>query len=370
MNALFESSSIGPLTLKNRFIRSATWEGMAESDGRVSPRLIEYLTTLARGGMGLIITGHTYVRGDGQASPYQLGLDRESLTNGLKSLARSVHAEGGKIILQLSHAGSFAAEKLTRTVPLAVSVYNGLASSARKEITEKEIRELIEAFTLAALRAKSAGFDGVELHSAHGYLLSQFLSPIYNRRTDAFGGSVENRIRIHLEILKAIRDKTGPFPVLIKMNGQDHAEGGLTLEDARTVAQLLEAAGFDAVDISGGLQRGSRLKPTHPDIRVEENEAFFSEDARFIKQGIRIPVILVGGIRSLKTSEKLINSRTADFIAMSRPFISEPDLVRRWETGDRRPSTCISDNRCFRPGLKGTGITCVNAGTEAQARES
>jgi 2,4-dienoyl-CoA reductase-like NADH-dependent reductase (Old Yellow Enzyme family) len=366
MNRLFESSSIGTLLLKNRFIRSATWGGMADSNGKVTSRLIEYLTALARGGMGLILTGHTYVRSDGQASPYQLGADRESLTSGLEALARSVHAEGGKIIMQLSHAGSFAAEKLTRTVPIAVSVYNGLAASPRKELTKKEIRELSEAFTLAAIRAKTAGFDGVELHSAHGYLLSQFMSPIYNRRMDVYGGSVENRIRIHLEILQAIRDKTGPFPVLIKMNGQDHAEGGLSLKDARTAAQLFGAAGFDAVEISGGLQRGSRLKPSHTGIRAEENEAFFSEDARFIRQGIEIPLILVGGIRSVRTAEDLINTRTADFIAMSRPFIREPDLIHRWETGDRRPSTCVSDNRCFRPGLKGTGITCVNAENEAK----
>jgi len=189
MSKLFESSEINGIELSNRFVRSATWEGMATDDGAVTPKLIETMVNLAKGGVGLIISSHTYVRPEGQAGPWQLGIYKDELIHGLQEMTAAVHDCGGKIVAQLSHAGNFAPEQLIRQAPPVVSNFEGLAESPRKELTARDIQELASAFADAAERAKSAGFDGVQIHSAHGYLLSQFLSPVFNRRQDEYGGA-------------------------------------------------------------------------------------------------------------------------------------------------------------------------------------
>jgi 2,4-dienoyl-CoA reductase-like NADH-dependent reductase (Old Yellow Enzyme family) len=243
---------------------------------------------------------------------------------------------------------------------LVVSDFEGLAGSPRKEITAQDIREIVIAFADAARRAKSAGFDGIQIHSAHGYLLSQFLSPAFNRRQDNYGGNVGNRSRIHLEVYDAIRKAVGKdYPVLIKMNCRDFTEDGLNQEDSIQAASLLANAGIDAIELSGGLITGGKLSPSRPEISSEDKEAYFMEDAHAFKRQINIPLILVGGIRSFEVAERLLEDGVADYISMSRPFIREPGLINRWRAGDRRKAECISDNLCFRPGLKGEGIYCV-----------
>lgn len=360
MSKLFEMSRINGMELSNRFVRSATWEGMAAADGAVTSKLIETMIALARGGVGLIISGHTYIRPEGQASPLQLGIYKDDLIQGLREMTNTVHDSGGKIIMQLAHAGNFAAKHLTGQPPLVVSDFEGLASSPRKEITEQGIREMVRSFADAARRAKSAGFDGVQIHSAHGYLLSQFLSPAFNRRKDEYGGDVQNRARIHLEIYKAIRKVVGQdYPVLIKLNSRDFIENGLGLEDSLQIAKILARAGMDAIELSGGFITGGKLSPSRSGIDSEEKEAYFREDARAVKNETGIPLILVGGMRSFNVAEKLIQDGTADYISMSRPLIREPDLVNRWKAGDRRRAECRSDNLCFKPGLDGEGIYCV-----------
>ncbi|OPY89444.1 MAG: NADH oxidase [Syntrophus sp. PtaU1.Bin208] len=360
MKKLFESSQINGMILANRFVRSATWEGMATAEGGVTPRLIETMTHLARGGVGLIISSHTYIRQEGQATPWQLGIYRDELIPGLSEMAGAVHENGGRIVLQLAHAGAFAAESAVDQLPLAVSNLEGLADSPRKEITRQDIAELVGAFAEGARRAKAAGFDGVELHAAHGYLLSQFFSPLYNRRRDEYGGSVANRSRICLEILTAIRETVGrDYPVLIKMNGQDYSKDGLVREESLQIAQLLENAGIDAVEVSGGLLKSVKMSPSRPRIDTVQKEVYFREDARLFKKALKIPLILVGGIRSLEAAENLLTEGDADYIAMSRPLIREPELVSRWQAGDRRRAECTSDNLCFAPGFKGVGVYCV-----------
>ncbi len=348
------------MILSNRFVRSATWEGMATTEGAVTPKLIETMTGLARGGVGLIITGHAYIRPEGQAAPWQLGIHKDELIQGLQEMTKAVHDSGGKIITQLAHAGNFAAKQLTGQPPLVVSDFEGLASSPRQEITTQGIREMVNAFADAARRAKSAGFDGVQIHSAHGYLLSQFLSPAFNRRKDEYGGEARNRARIHLEVYQAIRKVVGEdYPILIKLNCRDFVENGMSLEDSLQVARLLADAGMDAIELSGGLITGGKLSPSRSGIDSMEKEAYFQEDARAMKKEIGIPLILVGGIRSFEVAEKLVQGGTADYISMSRPFIREPDLVNRWKAGDRRRAECRSDSLCFKPGLDGEGIYCV-----------
>ncbi len=238
--------------------------------------------------------------------------------------------------------------------------YEGLAKTPRKELTIKDIEELVGAFAAAAGRAKAAGFDGVQIHAAHGYLLSQFLSPAFNRRPDDYGGSIQNRSRIHVEILHAIRRVAGgDYPVLVKLNCRDFTENGLTLEDSIIAAGLLADAGLDAIELSGGLLTSRKLSPSRPRIDSEDKETYFREELRAVKKQIRIPLILVGGNRSFEVVERLVAEGSADYISMSRPFICEPDLVARWQAGDRRKAACKSDNLCFSPGFEGGGIRCV-----------
>ncbi len=371
VSPLYEPVNLCGLTLSNRFVRSATWEGMATEDGRVTPKLIDTLAALAHGGVGLIISGHTYVAKIGQASVLQTGIYDDSLVDGLKTMTDAVHAAGGKIIAQLAHAGTFAFEKAIDGPPLAVSSFDGLAKTPRAELTVEAITELTNQFAAAAKRARAAGFDGIQLHSGHGYLLSQFLSPWFNRRTDSYGGDVENRARVHLEIIRAIREAVGrDFPLLIKMNGEDFSEGGLTVADSIEAARLMVAAGLDAIELSGGILTSKKRSPSRPNINAPEKEAYFQETAREFKKRLDVPLILVGGIRSPQVAETLLASGTADFFSMSRPLIREPDLVNRWKSGDLSPARCISDNLCFRPGMLGKGIFCETLERESKKNKA
>ena len=369
MSIMFEPTAINGLEVSNRFVRSATWEGLAADDGAVTDDLIEAMATLARGGVGLIVSGHAYVERAGQAGPRQLGIYSDDLLPGLKEMVSAVHAAGGKIVAQLAHAGYFAAAKLTGTEPWAVSAEVDLMDGRRRHLSTEDIRQLVQRFAEAAGRAVSAGFDGVQIHSAHGYLLSQFLSPLFNRRQDEYGGDISNRIRIHLEVLEAVRSVVGDrYPVLIKYNCSDFVDGGLTLEDALAGAIRLAPAGIDALELSGGLLRTSLMgpSPSRSAINSPSKEAYHRTEARAFKDALNLPLILVGGVRSFEVAEALVNQGTADFIAMSRPLIREPDLVARWKGGDRRPARCKSDNLCFRPGMVGDGVYCV---TERKEKE-
>ena len=360
MSRLFTSSAISSMVLKNRFVRSSTWEGMAAEDGAVTPKLIETMSALATGGVGLIISSHAYVSPEGQAGPWQLGIYKDELIEGLQKMTTAVHDAGGKIVAQLSHAGQAAAVSVSKRTPLVVSDLEGLMKSPRKEITETDVRDIVTAFANAALRAKASGFEGVQLHAAHGYLLNQFLSPAFNRRQDEYGGSITNRARIILDVLRAVRETVGrDFPILIKLNSQDFIENGLTLADSMKAAELLAAAGIDAIELSGGMAGSSKLMPSRTGINSEKAEAYFREEARAFKKQISVPLILVGGLRSLEVAEALMEEGVADYISMCRPFIREPGLINRWKSGDHRKAFCLSDNQCFGPGRAGEGIFCV-----------
>lgn len=362
MSKLFEPAAIGTMTLSNRFVRSATWEAMATPDGAATSRLVDLIAALARGGVGLIISGHTYVRPEGQAGPAQLGAHKDKMVPGLRQMAAAAHDHGAKIVLQLAHAGYFAPQALTGQPPLAVSASVELDDAPRKGMNQTDIHNLVLFFAEAALRAEAAGFDGVQIHSAHGYLLNQFLSPLFNRRRDEYGGSLRNRVRVHLEIITAIRQAVGSdFPILIKINGRDFAEGGLELEDSLKAAVLMEQAGLDAVEVSSGMTKHAAFGSARTKISSQANEAYNQKEARAFKGRLKTPLILVGGIRSLPVAERLFKKGVCDYISMSRPFIREPDLINRWKSGDRRKAACTSDNLCFGPARSGEGLYCVTA---------
>ncbi|MBW2118588.1 MAG: NADH:flavin oxidoreductase [Deltaproteobacteria bacterium] len=360
MSILFETTEINKMQLRNRFVRSATWEGMAAEDGACTHKLTELMGRLAEGGVGMIITSHAYVRQDGQAGPWQLGIYKDELINGFKEMSREVQKHGSRIVVQLAHAGFFANAKLTGQTPMAMSQAEGFAKSPRREMTAEDIQGIVESFSQAARRAKEAGSDGVQIHAAHGYLLSQSLSPVFNKRRDAYGGAVENRARLLLEVLHGVRATVGPdFPVLIKMNCQDFLEGGLTLDDSLKIGTMLREEGIDGIELSGGTFVSGKLSPSRGGIKSEDKEAYFREAAKLFKENLNVPLILVGGNRSFQLAEQLVDEGYADYISMSRPFIREPDLIKRWESGDLRNADCLSDNQCFGPAMAGEGIYCV-----------
>ncbi|MDF1591211.1 MAG: NADH:flavin oxidoreductase [Desulfobacterales bacterium] len=367
MPILFEKTRINSLALKNRFVRSATWEGMAHKDGACSRRLIDLMAELARGGVGLIISSHAFVLPQGQASPWQVGAYGDELLPGLTRLAQAVHDNGGKILLQLAHAGCHADTELTGQPPMGPSALNNDPGESCREMNVAEIDQTVIAFGRAAARAKRAGFDGVQIHAAHGYLLSQFLSPFYNKRTDHYGGSIANRSRIVLDVLKSIRNQTdNHFPVMIKMNSEDYLETGLTMSEMLQTAKRLQQAGIDAVELSGGTKFSGKLNPIRSGKINPENEAFYKEAAGAFKESISVPLLLVGGIRSYGVAQGLVEAGLADYISLCRPLIREPGLVKRWQSGDTGKSMCRSDNLCFRPAREGKGIYCVRSEKEQQ----
>jgi 2,4-dienoyl-CoA reductase-like NADH-dependent reductase (Old Yellow Enzyme family) len=363
MAELFEVSAINSMELKNRFVRSATWEGLAGDDGSCTPRLIELIVELAKGGVGLIISSHAFVSREGQAGPWQLGIYGDERIPNLSEMTEAVHKLGGKIVLQLAHAGCRTTSDLTGMEPLGPSNRETEGGIACRGMTHDEIRQTVEAFAEAAVRAQKGGFDGVQIHAAHGYLLSQFLSPFYNKRNDDYGATIENRARIVLEVLQAMRGKVGDrFPVLLKMNSEDFLETGLSVEEMVQVAAMLEKAGIDAIELSGGTADSGRFLPVRAGrIKSEEEEVYYRQAAKRLKEKTRVPLVLVGGIRSYNVAEELIRTGPADYISLSRPLIREPHLINRWKSGDRRKSTCLSDNLCFKPTRAGEGLYCYAA---------
>ncbi|MFH1138558.1 MAG: NADH:flavin oxidoreductase [Pseudomonadota bacterium] len=361
MAGAFEKTSIKGLELENRFVRSATWEGLADEEGRAGDELPKMLAALARGGVGLVITGFAYVSRAGKALPHQTGAHRDDLIPGLARTAEAVHAAGGKTIVQLVHGGLQTDEAVCGEVPAGPSAVRLSGVDPRvRELSAGEIQEIVEDFGRAAARVKSAGFDGVQLHLAHGYLLNQFLSPFFNKRGDRYGGGLPNRARISYEAYEAVRGAVGEdFPVLVKLNSEDCVEGGLTLEDSLKVAQNLAEMGLDAIEVSGGHRWSRRLGPARTKIANSEDEAYFRPAARVFKSKVRVPIMLVGGLRSPGVIDEILAAREADYIAMSRPLIRQPDLVKTWAEGDRTPAACISCNGCFESARGGRGVSCT-----------
>jgi 2,4-dienoyl-CoA reductase-like NADH-dependent reductase (Old Yellow Enzyme family) len=360
MARLFEKTQIKNLKLANRFIRSATWEGLAREDGACTHELIEIMVELAKSNVGLIITGHAYVSSEGQATVRQLGIDNDGLVEGLNEMTDAVHREGGRIIVQLAHGGLRADPKFTGMTPMGPSTAEGLLESPGREMTVEDIQQVVNAFGQASLRAKEAGFDGVQIHAAHGYLLSQFLSPAFNQRGDDYGGNIENRARLLLEVLRGIRQAVGSsYPVFVKINCEDFLKEGLTREDAIRAGIMLDGAGIDAIEVSGGTLFSGKYTPFRKEITFEREQAYFRQAAKKMRARIKAPVILVGGIRSYLLAERLVDEGFADYISMSRPYIREPGLIARWQSGDLRKATCISCNGCLGAARSEQGVYCV-----------
>jgi 2,4-dienoyl-CoA reductase-like NADH-dependent reductase (Old Yellow Enzyme family) len=360
---LFTRVAIGRVVVPNRFVRSATQDFLAEEDGSITSRQVELFARLAEGEVGLIITGHAFVNQAGKASPRQIGIHEERMVEGLARLTGAVHRFPSRIFVQLAHAGRQTKEKICGCVPIAPSpVFEPVNKFTPREMTGRDIAETIGNFVRAGARARTAGFDGVQIHAAHGYLLSSFLSPHTNRRSDGWGGTLRNRARIISEIIRGIKAAAGAdFPVIVKLNSSDLMPGGLDIDGAVEAAGILESDGADGIEVSGGTAESGRGS-MWPGVRPEEEEGYFVESAARIKAAVRVPVFGLGGLRTFRAMEKILLDGRADLISMSRPFIREPWLVRKFRTGEISKSECISCNKCLNP----RGISCAELAASAR----
>ncbi|OQY31276.1 MAG: hypothetical protein B6243_08680 [Anaerolineaceae bacterium 4572_5.2] len=351
---LFTPGRIGSLELPNRLVRSATAERMADEKGFPKPELEALYTELAQGGVGLIITGHMYVAPSGKCHEEMTGIYSDEHIPALVRLTKTVHKEGGKIAAQINHGGgSSNAETVAEPIAPSSAGEPYFMRSARS-MAPGEIEETIQAYAQAARRAKESGFDAVQIHGAHGYLISQFTSPLTNKRNDQWGGNIENRTRFLRRVCQAIREQVGPdYPVFIKFGIIDGLEEGLLPEEGiQIISQFIEM-GLDAVEISGGVGYQS----TRKGIRKPAEEGYFMPIIEEARPQTDLPILAVGGFRSRHVMERALLSGVADFISLCRPLIREPGLPNLIQSGEREKSTCISANNCW-PTKMNTGIAC------------
>ncbi len=357
MSMLFEPYELCGIKLRNRFVRSATMENMALEDGRPGPLLFDMYGELAEGGVGMINTSATFPDAGWKPGPGMKGLvlGSEDVVPDFRKLTDAVHQRGARITAQLAPPFCFNGERIAPSPHSPGEPENAMP----REVTRGEMEQIAATYGEAARRARDAGFDAVQIHGAHGYTLAKFISPLFNKRTDEYGGSAENRARFFVEIMKSMKDNAGEsYPVFIKMNGADFQDGGMTIEDSAPVAEALDREGIDAIEPSGGSVGGTYNSRGAMD-KDEWNENFYMPFAEEIKRRVKAPVIMVGGLRKFEVVESVIEEGRADLISLSRPFLREPDLVNRWMSGDHSPSTCISCNGCSGLFMKGEPVGCV-----------
>ncbi|RPJ73002.1 MAG: NADH:flavin oxidoreductase [Alphaproteobacteria bacterium] len=380
MKSVFSDAEIAGVKLKNRIIRSATHEGMADKNGSPTEMLMKKYELLARGEVGAIITGYAGVQQDGKCSFHNsLMIDNDSHIKSFQEMTRRVHEHHTAIFLQVAHCGRQTRSKKTGFPTVAPSPIrdNMYSEEIPHALSEAEINEIIENFVLAIERTKTAGFDGVQLHAAHGYLLSSFLSPHMNKRNDKWGANTENRFRIVGEILRQARARVGEFPILAKINAYEKSKDGIKIDEAVKISRYLEQAGCDGIEVSCGIAeegfvttRGNfpfemiatnnfkmekipRL--LYPLVGLVIKRTMASPEPHFlynldhaeeIKKNVNIPVIVVGGIRKLEDIKNIIENERCDFVSMSRPFIIEPNLVKKFKEARQSESKCINCNYC------------------------
>ena len=383
---VFSPGRLGSLEVKNRVLRAGCYEGLAR-EGTISDALLEHHRRLAAGGIAMTTLGYCAVSFDGRGFAHELWA-RSELESPLRSFVDAVHAGGAAASIQLVHCGFFSNPGVIGRRPLGASpklcIYRGAICT---EMTEAEIEEKTADFARAALLAKRSGFDAVELHAGHGYLLSQFLSPWTNRRHDRFGGSIGNRVRFPADVVRRVRDAVGPdFPVLVKMNHSDGFRDGLVVEEGTEAARAFERSGASALIPSCGftartplyMMRGRlpvrEMAANQPNIVLQAGTHLFArffaqrypfvplfqiEEARRIRDAVGIPVIYVGGVLSLRDMEQVL-CEGFPFVQIGRPTVRDPDFVRRLRAGEITESDCDQCNRCI-AAMDGDGVSCVSA---------
>lgn len=346
MKTIFENVEIGGIQLKNRLIRSATQEGAAKQDGHITSELIDIYKELAVGGVGATITSMIGIDENSRVFPHMVKAYSDNFIVELSELIKVSHEQDCKVIVQLVHCGAKASPD-NGNRPIAPSDIVLSVDRTAQEMTKEDIQNVILNFALAAEACKAAGADGVQIHGAHGYLLSQFLSPFFNKRSDEYGGGTANRARIVFEVYDAIRQKVGNnYPVWIKINSADFVDSGLNFDECLWVCKELDKRRINAIEVSGGIGISLESSPT----RIVENKiGTFSDYAMSVAENVDATVISVGGYRSPEIIESLLNKSNIQAVSVCRPLICEPDLPNVWRSGDRRKAQCISCNKCFNP---------------------
>ncbi len=352
MKRLFEEAKLGTMTVKNRFVRSATWENMTTEDSHMTEELYKIYEELAVGEVGLMITGYANVVKEEQPNHGMMGIYEDSFVEEYKTLTELVHGYGSKIVMQLAYGGTKTTYNVGERVIYAPSeVPERSTNVVGKAMTKDEIQYIVNAFADAGKRVKDSGFDGVEIHGAHTYLINQFLSPYYNQRTDEYGGSLENRMRFLLEIYYKMREKVGDdFPIIVKLTATEFFDGGLTFDETRHISKKLEEIGVDAIELSGNIHgKAKSMVGEEFDGHKLQPEGYFLEYAKIISEEISIPMITVGGFKNMSSMEEILNETRIDFFGLSRPLLTEPFLVKRWKDGDDKPVKCVRCSRCRTP---------------------
>ncbi len=358
LEALFSPGTIGTMSVRNRVVMPPMGTNYATWTGAVTDRLIDYHAERARGGVGLITVEFSYVHPTGRISYYALGVHEDALVPGLRRLTDAIHSEGAKASIQIAHGGRRCRSAITGTQPLGPSPAPCLGGEVPRELSPAEIETVIAWFVQAARRVREAGFDAVTLHLANGYLLQSFFSPYANRRTDQYGGTLEGRMRLPLEVLARVRREVGQgFPIICRVCVDEFIEGGLTLGEGRRVAQLLERAGADALDATAGIPETMHV--IGPPMAMPRG--FLASHARAVKDAVRIPVFAVGRINTPLLADQILREGSADFISMGRALLTDPHLPNKARQGrfdDICP--CIACNEgCLQRLYHQLDVSCV-----------
>jgi len=353
MKKLFEPAVVGRLSLKNRFVRSATFEYIYDNEkGTFADKLLPMYTKLAENGVAAIITGMVGVDGNSRLLPVMVKAYGPSFVPEMAKLADGVHVFGTKLVVQISHCGQKVRHVESGGSLLGPSDAVNAQGEPVKGLSRDEIQSIVAAYAQTAARCKEAGADAVQIHAAHGYLLSEFLNPYFNKRTDEYGGAIAGRAKFVLEVYDAVREAVGKeYPVWIKINSKDLTEPSISPEEFQWVCGELDKRGIDAIEVSGGAGVSPQSSAS-PLIRKEEDEGYFAREALKVAETASASVISVCGYRTPDVMENWLNRGNIAALALCRPLISEPDLVGRWERGDMRKARCISCSKCFNPELK------------------
>lgn len=323
-----EKLQVGTMELDGRIVMPPLGTYKCTEDGKVTDEILEHYAARAQNPhVSMIITEHSYIALQGKAKARQLSVSSDDDLEGLERLVAVIHKNGVKAMCQLNHAGSAAlsevcGQQAVAPSPVLLPTKPAMGDDTEPaELAQPQIRQIVRWFAEAAARAVQAGYDAVEIHSAHAYLLNQFYSPLTNKRTDAYGGSLENRLRIHREVIAAVREAVGTaYPVAIRLGGCDYTEGGSTIEDAVYAARVFEEAGVDLIDVSGGMCRYTVPGRTEP--------GYFRDLSEAVKRAVALPVLLTGGVKTRDDAEKLLQEGAADLIGVGRALFKDA----AWET--------------------------------------
>jgi len=358
-NNLIAPIKIGNVEIRNRGVMPSMVTNYCNEDGSVTDRFIAYHEARAKGGVGLIIVEAAFVDPIGKGFTKQIGIDNDRLIPGLKKLTDQIHKHGAKIAIQIYHGGRQANEMVTCQPLVAPSAIPcPVMQSMPKELSVGEIKELINKFADGAERAKKAGFDAIEIHGAHGYLINQFLSPNSNHRTDEYGGSLENRRRFPLEVLEAVRNRVGDdFPIIYRITTDEFLPDGLVIEDTAEFSKVLVKNGINAINVSGSTYAAGRTSSGSDDIL-----GVYVENANVIKQAINsaVPVIVANRIKTPQFADEVIGNGKSDMIATGRALISDADFYQKVQNGSADEiRTCLSCNHCISELMAGVPISCL-----------